>query len=111
MREHSIRHRWALFLALGMNAIPGIGVALQTLAPKYLIDSVLTPGNLSPQARLMRLRALLVAFLAVAFVLRMAAWYASYKVWTRVREQITMELRARANTALSSSSNLPTCAF
>ncbi len=95
VREHAWRHRGALLLALLLNAIPGFGVALQTLAPKYLIDDVLAPAALSPQIRLGRLAALLAVYLVAALVFRMAAWYGSYKVWTAVREQITMELRAK----------------
>jgi ABC-type multidrug transport system fused ATPase/permease subunit len=95
VREHAIRHRAALLLALGLSAIPGIAVALQTLAPKYLIDSVLAPAGLTPEARLFRLGALLFVYLVGALILRMAAWYGAYKVWTNVREQITGELRTR----------------
>ncbi len=95
VREHAWRHRGALALALFLNAIPGFGVALQTLAPKYLIDDVLTPETLTPQARLLRLGGLLAVYLVAALVFRMAAWYGSYKVWTSVREQIIMELRAK----------------
>ncbi len=95
VREHAWNHRGALLLAIVLNAIPGFGVAVQTLAPKYLIDSVLVPADLTPGSRLFRLGLLLAVYLVAALLFRMAAWYASYKVWTRVREQITMELRSR----------------
>src|SRR4051794_22085506 len=95
LREHAWGHRYSLLLAVFLNSIPGLGVALQTLAPKYLIDSVFAEGSLSPDARVFRLCALLAIYLASAFIFRMAAWYGSYKVWTRIREQVVMELRAK----------------
>lgn len=95
VREHAFRHRRALILAITLNAIAGLAVALQTIAPKYLIDSVLAPPDLSAESRLFRLGLLLVGYLVGALVIRMGAWYGSYKLWTQVREQITMELRAR----------------
>ena len=76
-------------------ASPALRWRCKTIAPKYLIDSVLTPPGVSAEARLHRLCTLLVGYLLGALIFRMAAWYWIYKLWRRVREQITMELRAR----------------
>lgn len=95
VRPHFIQHRWAIIAAMLLNAIPGLAVAFQNLAPTYLIDSVLLPTDLTPQARLLRLSLLIGAFLVAGFVFRMGAWYLSFKIWTRTREKITLEMRAR----------------
>ena len=88
-------HRWALALCLCLNALPGFAMALQTLAPAYLFDHILNAQHLTMNVRYARLGLLLVCYLFVAIVLRMYAWYGSYKIFTRVRESIILELRAR----------------
>ena len=88
-------HRWALALCLFLNALPGFAMALQTVAPAYLFDKILNAKDLTMNARYARLGILLAGYLFVAVVLRMYAWYCSYKIFTRVRESIVLELRAR----------------
>ncbi len=88
-------HRWALALCLFLNALPGFAMALQTVAPAYLFDKILNAHDLSLHAKYVRLGMLLVSYLFVAIVLRMYAWYGSYKIFTRVRESIILELRAK----------------
>ena len=95
VKPHVSRYRWQIALALVLNTVPGIGIALQTLAPKYLLDEVLIAPGLSPQTRVLRLSLLIAGWLFAALVLRMLAWYWSYKIFTNVRERIVMELRAR----------------
>ena len=88
-------HRWALALCLFLNALPGFAIALQTVAPRYLFDSILNAKDVTVNARYVRLGLLLAGYLFVAVVMRMWAWYGSYKIFTRVRESIVLELRAR----------------
>lgn len=95
VRPHVLQHRWSLLAAILLNAIPGFAVAFQTFVPKYLIDDVITPAGLSPESRMLRLGLLVAGYLVAGLVFRMMAWYGSFKLWTRVRERITLELRAR----------------
>ena len=88
-------HRWALALCLFLNALPGFAMALQTVAPAFLLDHILNAKDVTMTGRYLRLGLLLVGYLFVAIVLRMYAWYGSYKIFTRVRESIILELRAR----------------
>src|SRR4051812_32754154 len=68
LRQHAWKYRRELLLAVMLNAIPGLGVAMQTLAPKYLIDSVFAQTALSPNQRVFRLCALLAIYLASALI-------------------------------------------
>ena len=95
VRPHVRQHRWALLVVILLNAIPGFAAAFQTFVPKYLIDDVLTPAGLSPHSRMLRLGLVIVAYLVAGLGFRMAVWYGSYQVWTRLRERITLEMRAR----------------
>ena len=95
VRPHVREHRWALLAALLLNAVPGLAVAFQTFVPKYLIDDVITPAGLDPRSRMVRLGLVVVAYLLAGLVFRMTAWYGSFKIWTRVRERITLAMRAR----------------
>jgi ABC-type multidrug transport system fused ATPase/permease subunit len=95
VKPHARRHRWQIALALTLNAVPGLGIAFQTFAPKYLLDEVLIAPDLALQTRLGRLSLLLAGWVLSALVLRMLAWYASYRLFTHVRERIVMELRTR----------------
>ncbi|MBV8102743.1 MAG: ABC transporter ATP-binding protein [Verrucomicrobia bacterium] len=92
---YAARHRRLLLFAFALNCLPGVAIAFQTLAPKYLIDDVLTPKGLPANERIVRLTILLSLYLVAAFVLRMAAWYASYRIFTRIREHVVLDLRAR----------------
>ncbi len=88
-------HRWALALCLFLNALPGFAIALQTVAPSFLFDHILNARDVTMTTRYVRLGLLLLGYLFVAIVMRMYAWYGSYKIFTRVRESIVLELRAR----------------
>lgn len=93
--EHVWTYRWPIALCLFLNGLPGVAIALQAVAPKYLLDSVLLSPGLTPHGRYGRLALLMGGYLFVSVVLRMLAWYASYRIFTNVRETITMELRSR----------------
>ena len=95
VKPYAWTHRWALLLCLLLNALPGFAIALQTVAPRYLFDDILNARDVSLHAKYIRLGFLLVGYLFVAVVMRMYAWYGSYKIFTRVRESIILELRAR----------------
>ena len=82
-------------LAVLLNLLPGVGIAFQTVVPKYLVDEVLTPPGLAPRERYLRLALLVGAWLVAALGLRMLGWYASYRVFTVVREELVARLRAR----------------
>ncbi len=89
------RYRWMLALCLGLNALPGIAIGLQAFAPKYLVDSVLTPAELTMHERYTRLAAGVGIYLVLAVLMRMFAWYWSYRIFTKLRENVMLDLRSR----------------
>ena len=95
IRPFASRYRGLLLVALFLNGVTGLAIAFQMLAPKYLVDDVLKPVGLPTEVRISRLAILLGVYLFAAFVLRMGAWYASYRIFTKVREKVILGLRAR----------------
>ncbi len=95
VRPYAWQHRWALLLCLVLNALPGVAIALQNLMPAYMLDHILNGKGLSVHEKYLRLGLLFGAYLFVAIVMRMFSWYGSYKIFTRVREDIVLELRSR----------------
>lgn len=95
IKPYAYTHRYAIVVALLLNALPGFAIAFQTLIPRYLVDDVMRPADLTPGARLQRLGLLMGIYLFAAFVVRMGAWFGSYKIFTSVREKIILELRVR----------------
>ncbi|MBV8899976.1 MAG: ABC transporter ATP-binding protein [Verrucomicrobia bacterium] len=95
IKPYAYQHRYAIALACVLNALPGFAIAFQTLIPRYLVDDVMRPADLTPAARLQRLGLLMGIYLFAAFVVRMGAWFGSYKIFTSVREKIILELRVR----------------
>ena len=89
------QYRWSLILCVFLNSLPGLAIAIQAFAPKYLVDDVLKAANLSPTARYFRLAELVGGYIFAAVVLRMFAWYGSYRIFTKVRENILLDLRSR----------------
>ena len=89
------RYRWLLVLSIFLNSLPGVAVALQAFAPKYLVDSILLPEELTMHQRYLRLAAGVGLYLVLAVLLRMFAWYGSYCIFTRVRENVVLDLRSR----------------
>ncbi len=88
-------HRWALLACFFLNALPGVAIALQTMMPGYMLDHILKVTGFSVKEKYLRLALLFVAYLFVAVIMRMFSWYWSYKIFTRVREDIVLELRSR----------------
>jgi ABC-type multidrug transport system fused ATPase/permease subunit len=95
IKPYAYKHRHAIALALVLNALPGFAIAFQTLIPRYLVDDIMRPADLTPVQRLQRLGLLVGIYLFAAFVVRMGAWFGSYKIFTSVREKIILELRVR----------------
>ena len=95
VRPYVWSNRWTLILCMLLNSLAGVAIAVQTVAPAYLMDHVLNSKNTSPAARYGLLGAMILGYLVVAIFMRMFAWYASYKIFTRVRENIILELRSR----------------
>ena len=49
------KYRWLLVGTALLNMLPGLGIAFQTVAPKYLVDEVLAAPGLDLQTRCLRL--------------------------------------------------------
>ncbi|PTX94828.1 hypothetical protein DB346_22745 [Verrucomicrobia bacterium LW23] len=90
-----VKHRFMLALVLVLNVLPGLAVAFQTLAPKYIVDDILTVPGLSLSDRWWCLAGMVGIWLFFAAILRMLSWYLSYRVFTSVRENVVMDLRSR----------------
>lgn len=95
IKPYAYKHRYAIALAFLLNALPGFAIAFQTVIPRYLVDDIVRPADLSPLERMQRLGALMAIYLFAALVVRMGAWFGSYKIFTSVREKIVLELRVR----------------
>ena len=88
-------NRWSLILCVLLNSLAGVAIAVQTVSPRYLMDHVLNAQGVTMVGRYERLAVLIVGYILLAVFMRMYAWYASYKIFTRVRENIILELRSR----------------
>ena len=95
VRPYVWEQRWPLLLCILLNALPGVAIAFQTVAPAYLMDHILMAKDISRTQQLERMGAMLVIYLFLAIVMRMWSWYGSYKIFTRVREHIVLQLRSR----------------
>jgi ABC-type multidrug transport system fused ATPase/permease subunit len=95
IKPFASKYRWLLVGTALLNMLPGLGIAFQTVAPKYLVDEVLAAPGLDLRTRCLRLGAVLTVWLFCALVLRMLCWYWSYRVFTEIRERVVMELRSR----------------
>ncbi|MBV9490449.1 MAG: ABC transporter ATP-binding protein [Verrucomicrobia bacterium] len=95
LKPYAYAHRRALALALVLNALPGFAIAFQTLIPRYLVDDVIRPPGISALQRVQRLGVLMGIYLFTSVVVRMGAWFGSYRIFTAVREKIILELRGK----------------
>ncbi len=89
------QYRWTLLLCVFLNSLPGFAIAAQALMPKYLVEYVFQATSVPMKTRYLRLGLLVGGYLFVAVFMRMFAWYGSYRIFTKVRENIVLELRAR----------------
>ncbi len=87
-------HRWLTLAALVLNALHGISVTFQLVAPKYLIDNILLAKDISMPQRWRRLAILLTLYLAAAIFGRMLVWHLGYRIFTYVREKVLFAVRA-----------------
>ena len=89
------QYRWPLLLCAFLNSLPGFAIAAQAFVPKFLVDDVLKATGLSLHTRYARLGMIVGGYVFVAVVMRMLAWYGSYRIFTKVRENVILALRAR----------------
>ena len=89
------QYRWPLLLCVFLNSLPGFAIAAQALMPKYLVEDVFEATGIPLNTRYLRLGLLVGGYFFVAIFMRMFAWYGSYRIFTKVRENIILELRAR----------------
>ena len=88
-------YKWLLFGALALNAAHGVAITFQTLTPKYLIDSVLLPTNITPAQRWHRMALLAGVYLFATVFARMLVWHLGFRMFTYVRERALFGLRAQ----------------
>lgn len=89
------RHFWPILIAVILVGISGIAVTVQNVYPKWLFSQVLEPTGLSATERWERLALLVAGYLVITVFLRMIAWHAGFRIFTRVREKIILALRAQ----------------
>ena len=88
-------YRWWLVAAGLLNAAHGAAVSIQNLTPKWLIDDVLVPSELSSAERWRRCLLLGAIYLVVSIFGRMIVWHLGYRIFTYVREKAVLALRAQ----------------
>ncbi len=88
-------YRWWLLGAALLNGLHGVAVSIQNLTPKWLIDDVLVPAELSSGERWRRCLLLGAIYLVVSVLGRMTVWHLGYRIFTRVRENAVLALRAQ----------------
>ena len=97
VRPYVWSNRWALILSVLLNSLAGVAIAVQTIAPAYLMDHVLSDKNrLTSVARYERLGLMILLYLVHRrrhADVRLVRF--SYKIFTRVRENIILEMRSR----------------
>jgi ABC-type multidrug transport system fused ATPase/permease subunit len=94
LQPHIRKYRWLIILALFLNAFHGLGVTIQNLAPKYLIDDIILAPGITNHQRYVRLLWLCLAYLGASLIWRMLVWHLGYRIFTYVRERIVFSLRA-----------------
>ena len=88
-------YRWWLAGAALLNGLHGAAVSIQNLTPKWLIDDVLMPAALTSEERWRRCLLLGAIYLVVSVFGRMIVWHLGYRIFTRVRENAVLALRAQ----------------
>lgn len=87
-------HAPALIFAIAINSLSGFAMTLQTMAPKYLIDDVIMAPGIAVPERYVRLAWLSAAYLFVSIVCRMLGWHWSYRIFTKIREEVIRKIRS-----------------
>ena len=88
-------YRWWLGLAIGLNSLHGVAQAVQSLAPKWLLDDVLLATGIDTAERWWRFAVLAGAYLVISIVGRMLVWHLGYRLFTHARERAVLALRAQ----------------
>ena len=90
------QYRRPLLLCVFLNSLPGFVIAAQALpCPSISWISIFQATGVPVKTRYLRLGLLVGGYLFAAIVMRMFAWYGSYRIFTKVRENVVLELRAR----------------
>jgi ATP-binding cassette subfamily B protein len=92
---HLRKYKWLVIGAFVFNAAHGIAITFQTVMPKYLIDWVLTPTDITSHQRWVRLMELTLFYMFASVVARMLVWHIGYRMFTYVRERVLFGLRAQ----------------
>jgi ABC-type multidrug transport system fused ATPase/permease subunit len=87
-------HIGKITLSLALNALHGLAITYQMLVAKYLIDDVIKKEGLTSEQRWMALLQLVITYLVISLICRMTVWHIGYRIFTQVREQVLMDLRA-----------------
>ena len=84
--------RWHIAGGITLNALHGFAITFQTLTATWLIDWVLKAEGEQRWERMLWLGA---GYVAVSLFGRMLMWHLGYRIFTWVREQMLVALRAR----------------
>jgi ABC-type multidrug transport system fused ATPase/permease subunit len=87
-------YRWLILAALAINAMHGLSITMQNVAPKYLIDDIILASGITMHQRWRRLAILIVLYLLASVFGRMLMWHSGYRIFTYVREKVLFNLRA-----------------
>ena len=87
-------YRWPLAGAVCLNAMHGFAITFQVFTVGWLVDWVLGKGQVPPDMW-RRLGALAAGYFLVSTFGRMLCWHLGYRIFTRIRERVVAELRAR----------------
>jgi ABC-type multidrug transport system fused ATPase/permease subunit len=87
------QYKWLILIAIGLNAIHGVAISWQTLLSKYIIDDVVLKEGLSLAQRWNKLTWLIVGYMLISLIGRMAVWHAGYRIFTYVRERVLLKMR------------------
>lgn len=87
-------HRRALALGIALNALHGFAITFQVFTVGWLIDWVLGKGTIPPDLW-RRTLILAVVYFVVSLFGRSFMWHFGYRIFTRVRERMLANLRAK----------------
>ena len=89
------RNRWPVLVAIALVGLSGFAATIQSVYPKWLFSTVLEPKGIDTAERWHRLALLIGGYLVITVFLRMIAWHAGYRLFTRARERIIIALRGQ----------------
>jgi ATP-binding cassette subfamily B protein len=90
-----VRDHWGLLCAgLLLTATHGFGLTLQSYYLKEFLD-LLSTGDQAPGKKWPSIALFAICFLVATICIRMLCWHAGFRVFTRLRERVVLELRGR----------------